>query len=156
MNQGSIFCQKNTLKKWNTSMVHTNHFIHGGCTGMNVIQRCLSHLHEPWRCDKHLFSVCRLGLLSWKVRLIMSNIHNAQSFLMDDSLTDSNSSPQTVRLSFSLQSMLCMLAPSHFVRLGNNMASPTPPSPITSMVANLHPLLTNARNCSPMCRRWLS
>jgi len=37
--QGSIFFQKkNTLKKWNTSMVHTNHFIHGQCTGMNVIK----------------------------------------------------------------------------------------------------------------------
>ena len=74
-------------------MVHTNHFIHGQCTGMNVIQRCLSHPHELWRCDKHLFSVCWPGLLSWRVRLTMSNIHNAQSFSMDDSLTDGNSSP---------------------------------------------------------------
>src|SRR5882724_670904 len=71
-----FLAKKNTQKNWNASMVHTNHFIHGQCTGMNVIQRCLSHLHEPWRGDKHLFGVCQPGLLGWQVRLTMSDIQS--------------------------------------------------------------------------------
>jgi len=27
-------------------MIHTNHFIHGWCTGMSTIQRCLSHFWD--------------------------------------------------------------------------------------------------------------
>src|SRR6266481_7689764 len=58
--------------------------------------------------------------------------------------------PMTMKLSFRLRSLLCMLAPCHFALPGNNLASLPPPSPIASMVAKPHLSLMNTSNCSAM------
>src|SRR5882724_9432992 len=57
--------------------------------------------------------------------------------------------PTTARLSFTLWLRLCALAPSHFVGPGNNLASPPPPSPIASMVAQ-------PPSCAHECQQLLT
>ena len=85
-------------------MLHTNHFIHGQCTWMHVIQRCLSHPHEPRRCDKCLLSVFQQALLSWWVGLTTSDIHQCTINLWTThSPPMTIPPPKTMRLSFTLQ-----------------------------------------------------
>src|SRR6266481_4963146 len=102
-------------------------------------------------------AICWQGLLSSPAGTYYIYLSPTSTIFHDPRWT-THSSPMTLpplmtaRLSFRLQLRLCALA-HLFVLLGNNSASPPPPSPITCMVTNLRPSLMKASSCSTTLRR---